>query len=159
MKNIAQYKIIGRGKASWHADAGTVEHGNIGYNGGGTYTTRESSNGGTLEGYAAEAVEGCLVYDAEGADADAFIDHVYKGPMVDVDLPAGCMRKALSDKVESFTGASSIDHVALDVFEELLRQIPGMKFGKVVKGRVVWEDPAANEPVGFDPDNHGSADC
>jgi hypothetical protein len=136
MKNVT-YKVIGRGQASWHADAGMVEHGMV--SGGGQYTTRESSNGGTLEGYAAEAVEGCLVYDAEGADADAFIDHVYKGPMVDVDLPAGCMRKALSDKVESFTGASSIDHVALDVFEGLLRKIPGIKFGRVVKGRVVWE--------------------
>jgi hypothetical protein len=160
MKNIVQYKIIGRGKASWHADAGTVEHGNIGYNGGGTYTTKESSSGGTLAEYAREAVEGCFVYDAEGADDNAFIGHVYNGPMVDVDLRAGCIRRALSNVIEfTFIGEEkphSIDHVSLDVFEGLLRQIPGMKFGKVVKGRVVWEDPAANEPVA---DNHGSADC
>lgn len=127
--NKVQYKIIGRGQASWHADAGTVEHGAI--SGGGEYTTKESSNGGTLEGYAAEAVEGCLVYDASEVDSDLFIRHVYNDPMVDVDLLPGTMR-------ESYFGGR-FSHVAVDVFEGLLRKMPGMKFGRVIKGKVVWE--------------------
>jgi hypothetical protein len=137
MKNVT-YKVIGRGQASWHADAGMVEHGAI--SGGGEYTTRESSKGGTLEGYVAQAVDGCFVYDADEADADAFINHVFKDPLVDVDLPAGCMRKALSNEhIIAEPEVLSIDHVALDIFEATLRRVPGMKFGRVVGGKVVWE--------------------
>jgi len=134
---MKQYKIIGRGKAGWHAEAGIVETGSI--SGGGTYSTKESSSGGTLEHYALEAV-GCLVYDAEGADDNAFIDHVYNGPMVDVCLPAGYYRPLLRESTPALNFIlHSCDHVALDIFEGLLRRVPGMKFGRVVKGKVVWE--------------------
>jgi hypothetical protein len=135
-----RYKIIGRGLAGWHADAGTVETGGI--NGGGTYSTKESSSGGSLENYVSKAVKGCLVYDASEADADIFSNHVYTEPMVDVDLPAGNIRMALSKEAEAFVSGiklRSIDYVSIDIFEKMLRRIPGMKFGKVMKGKVVWE--------------------
>jgi hypothetical protein len=133
---------IGRGFAGWHANKDCC-----------------SSSGGSLEGYIEEAAEGCLVYDAEGTDFNTFAKLVISGPMVKFTLPAGQVerfsdedRAAARRMLPGLSGgfdtvatlAQSItycglDYVALDVYEALLRAVPGMKVGHVVKGKIVWE--------------------
>jgi hypothetical protein len=129
---MSKWKVIGRGKAGWHADAGTVVE---------TYgKCKVSSSGGTLESYLAEAVDGAFVYDADEADDEAFRHHVIAGPMLDVDLPTGYYRSVFEwPKPRNGAKLAGVDCVALDIFEECLREIPHVKFGKVVNGNVVWE--------------------
>jgi len=143
MWNDERYGIIGRGKAGWHAAAHNM-----------------SSSGGTLDGYVAQAAEGALVYDADGADYDAFARLVISGPMVDPGLPAGGVHRfmdresaarmagpggldgafqtlATLAQSESYSG---LDYVACDVYERLLRTIPGVKIGHVRNGLIEWDD-------------------
>src|SRR5262249_41280187 len=135
------YGIIGRGKAGGHAAAHNV-----------------SSSGGTLEGYVARARDGALVYDADGAEYDAFVDLVISGPMVDVDLPAGAVKRFTDGEtaarmVDGLEGAfktlavlaqdarfGGLDYVAVDVYEALLGRVPGVKIGHVRDGVVIWDD-------------------
>lgn len=137
-----RYGIIGRGKAGWHAAAHNV-----------------SSSGGTLAGYLTEAADGALVYDADAADYDTFSDLVISGPMVDPGLPAGAVRRFSDGETSArmagpggLTGAfrtlavaaqspafSGLDYVACDVYETLLRAVPGVKIGHVRAGAVEWE--------------------
>jgi hypothetical protein len=137
------YGVIGRGKAGWHAAAHNV-----------------SSSGGTLDGYLAQAAEGALVYDADGADYDAFSDLVISGPMVDPGLAPGTVRrftdgetaqamcgpgglegafKSLAMAAQSPT-YSGLDSVACDVYATLLATVPGVKIGYVRAGAVVWRE-------------------
>ena len=135
------YSIIGRGKAGWHAAGHNV-----------------SSSGGTLDGYLKDARNGALIYDAHDADTDAFTHLVIAGPMVDPDLPPGGVRRFGDQDAAArmcgpggLTGAfktiatlaqdasySGLDYVACDVYETLLRAVPGMKIGHVHNGTVVW---------------------
>lgn len=142
-KQKDNYKVIGRGKASWHAAAKNL-----------------SSSGGTLETYIDQAIENCLVYDADAADYDLFAKLIIAGPMVDVDLPENTVdRFTCEDRLTAkamlpgFSGGfeklakmaienenfRGLDKVSIDVFERLLRQLPGMKIGRVVRGKVIWE--------------------
>jgi len=141
-----RYGIIGRGKAGWHAAAHNV-----------------SSSGGTLDGYVAQADEGALVYDGDGADYDTFARLVISGPMVDPGLAPGTVKrftdtetaarmadglegafKALAELAQDAT-YGGLDYVAVDVYEGLLRGVPGVKIGHVRAGVVEWED--AVEPL------------
>jgi hypothetical protein len=142
-KQKDNYKVIGRGKAGWHAK-----------------TTNMSSSGGSLETYAEQAAENCLVYDADATDYDLFAKLIIAGPMVDVDLPENTVdRFTCEDRLTAkamlpgFSGGfeklaelaienenfRGLDKVSIDVFERLLRQLPGMKIGRVVRGQVQWE--------------------
>ena len=141
-----QYVLIGRGKNGWHADGM--------YDKDSTF----SSTGGTLDGYISEAPEGCPVYDCEESDYDAFAKLVIGGPMHQAGLPPGTIdsfgkRKALLGMLPglqdgfktlatmALAGLSSLDFVATDVYLQLLRgQVPGVKIGKVVQGKIVWEE-------------------
>ena len=41
----------------------------------------------------------------------------------------------------ALAGLSSLDFVATDVYLQVLReQVPGAKIGKVVQGKIVWEE-------------------
>jgi len=139
------YSLIGRGKAGWFAE-GHSEDGSV--------TT--SASRGTLDGYVKEANEGALVYDAEGADDDEYTHFILRGPIVDTRLAPGMVdtfkeTKALTEMLPglqdgfrtlalaSLAGVSSLDRVSVDVYEKLLRAIPGVKIGKVEGGSVVWE--------------------
>ncbi len=151
------WRIVGRGLAGWHASG--VEEGN-----------RVSSSGGSLEEYVAEAVEGAPVYDAEDADAGAFVHFTMAGPMDDATLPPGkvklfkereklaAMLPALGGGFKTigmmglarepgegkYEGLGSIDSVATDVWIEMLRRhVSGVRFGMVSGGRVEWEDERA----------------
>jgi hypothetical protein len=148
------WRIIGRGLAGWHASG--VEEGN-----------RVSSSGGSLEGYVAEALDGTPIYDAEDADAGAFVHFTMAGPMDDVTLPQGkvklfkeraklaAMLPALGGGFQTigmmglarepgegkYEGLGSIDSVATDVWLQMLRRhVPGVRFGHVDGGRVLWEE-------------------
>ena len=142
-KDKENWLEVGCGHAGWHASKHHC-----------------SSSGGSLEGYLAEAAEGCLVYDAEKADPNAFIKYVVSGPVVGYDLPAGSVdkfslddRKAMSLMSPGLSGGfetiatialdtkyTGLDRVSLDVYEVLLRAVPGMKVGHVKNGKVVWEE-------------------
>lgn len=133
------YKVIGRGKVGWHAKSESC-----------------SSSGGTLATYLKEADEGALVYDAEDAEYSAFVNLTLHGPMVKVSLPAGEI-EGFKDKealarmlpgleggfrtiaLSNMAGVSSLDYVAIDIYEGLLRGVPGMKIGHVRNGSIVWE--------------------
>lgn len=137
----APYKVIGRGKVGWHAQSESC-----------------SSSGGTFDGYVSKAEEGALVYDAEDADYGAFVKMTIAGPMLKLSLAAGQVQKfgelereamvrmapglggsALTIAAMAVCGLTSLDFVALDIYEGLLRNVPGMKVGHVRDGRVVWE--------------------
>jgi len=143
-----KYDIIGQGFAGWHAKAKNC-----------------SSSGGTLAKYLTEAREGALVYDASKSDYNAFCKLVISGPIVRPDLPPGTVKrfgdedaeaarrmlpglsggfeviaaKAIAE-VKSGKKFSSLDEISTDLFESLLREIPGVKIGRVVNGAVEWEN-------------------
>lgn len=150
-----KWAVVGRMKAGWFADGGGDEH------------NRVSSSGGQLEpyqywtgeqcsGYAAEAQEGALVYDAEDADYDEITRVVIRGPMKDCSLapfsvspfdleyPRTVVEIESVDEVtvESLAamGVGSLGTVGLGIYEHLLRQIAGIKFGRIHEGKVVWEN-------------------
>ncbi len=135
---------ISRGFAGWHAE-GLSKDGN-----------RFSSSGGTLEDYLQQAAEGCMVVDAENADYSTYAKHVIAGPMLDVSLDPGSVKRFQDREALAFmlpglggsfktvaslnlSGLSSLDYVGADVYRQLVRQIPGIKLGKVQDGRIDWE--------------------
>jgi hypothetical protein len=137
----SKWKCIGRGFAGWHASAVDC-----------------SSSGGTLEGYLEKAEENALVYDAEESDSEAFINHVMRGPILchrlspdEDDKFTDADRKAAARIMPALGGGfktlaalsqsksySGLDKVGIGIYERLLLQIPGIKIGRVVTGRVVW---------------------
>lgn len=142
-----RWSIIGRGLAGWHASAADE------------YSTR--SSGGDLErlpwytekhrSYLEDAAPGCLVYDARPCEADpvaaeAFIRMVIGGPMVDPSLPPGTYTEPFEypkvPRPVNGTAMRALHSVATDVYESMLRQIPGIRIGHVKGHRVEWE----NEP-------------
>ena len=145
MKSSTVYGIVGRGKAGWHALGMSGPH-------------EVSSSGGTCEGYASDSPDGTLVYDAEEADYSAFVKLVCGGPIVRPNLmPHEVQRFGAADKATLFgmlpalkggfatiaaiaaTDLSSLDYVGVGVYEALLREVPGVRFGRVQSGKVVWE--------------------
>ena len=137
-----EHKLIGRGKSGWHSCG--FDRGN-----------KCSSSGGSLEGYLSEAEDGTPIYDADEADFDAFSELVISGPMEDVSLPPGTISSSGDDATlvrmlpglqDGFAtiaklklaGYTSLDYVATDVYLGMLAKIPGMKIGKVVGHKVVW---------------------
>jgi hypothetical protein len=149
-----RWGVIGRGKNGWHAEGLEVkyEHG----------STKPSSSGGDLDGYLEDAVEGCLVYDADGASYDRFARLVISGPMVDPNLEPGSVskciqgaedREALGRMIPGLGGGfrslalaafkdagfSGLDTVGVDVYAALLRECGGVRVGWVRDGMVCWE--------------------
>lgn len=125
MMKKENYTVIGRGKAGWHAQLKNI-----------------SSSGGSLEKYVSEAMENCLVYDADSVDYDTFWDIVVKGPMVDTSLPEKTVKKFIENETRQVTDQEqfrAFDSVSLDVYETILRQLPGMRIGRVNHGQVTWE--------------------
>ena len=125
MRQKENYVVIGRGKAGWHARVANI-----------------SSSGGSLEKYVSEAADNCLVYDADLVDYDMFWNAVVKGPMVDLSLSQNTVDKFVENiKREPLADENyrSFDKVSVDVFEKLLRQLPGIRLGRVVNKKVVWE--------------------
>jgi len=149
-----KWTLIKRGKGGWCAanDSGCNSSGGMleDY----TYWT-----GQPCKGYLSEAVEGCIVYDAEVADDAAFIQLVVSGPMLKMELgdrvqrfsddpslvqAAAAMRPGLEGAFGTLvdvalSGLSSLDYVGWPVYRKLLEQVGGVRFGKVVRGKVVWE--------------------
>jgi len=125
MRQKENYVVIGRGKAGWHARVANI-----------------SSSGGSLEKYASEAAENCLVYDADLVDYDMFWDIVVNGPMADTNLPEKTVKKFIENETRRVTDQEqyrAFDNVSLDVYETILRQLPGMRIGRVNHGQVTWE--------------------
>jgi hypothetical protein len=152
-KQVKRWAVVGRGFNGWHAQGIDVS------SSGGQLDPYEYWTGEKVAGYLAEAIEGALVYDAEKADPVAFTRHVMGGPMVnpalapnEVDsftkadrdtalrmapaLGGGFKTLAVIAQSEKFTG---LDRVGVGVYEGLLRKVPGVRIGKVVKGKVEWE--------------------
>jgi len=133
-----QWAIIGKGFAGWHAE---------------DTTGKVSSSGGQLEDrYASEAIDGALVYDASNVEYSTYSAFVIRGPMVNPGLPAGMIRKMLDTPrkfepaVDRIGNGIALADVALDVYESFLRQVPGIKFGRIHKGRVLWECSICGRP-------------
>jgi hypothetical protein len=123
--------IIGRGLAGWHSQG--VHEGNS-----------CSSSGGTLEGYLKDARDNTPIYDASDCNEDQFITFVFRGPLIDVRLEPGQIRKLFSGTTMTYqAGGSVIDsssYVAVDVFLDLLHQcVPGVRFGIVRNGKAIWD--------------------
>lgn len=133
-----RYKLIGRGFAGWHATGTSIV-------GGKACRTDSSGGGWELERYLETAEDGALVYDAAHLEADpatyaAYVTHVVKGPMANPELPAGHIQGVISP-AKKWQGEKirSLDTVALDIFERLLRELPGdVKIGRVKDGKVNW---------------------
>jgi hypothetical protein len=152
-KAAKQWAVIGRGFNGWHATGVNVS------SSGGSLDPYTYWTGEKCQGYAGEAIEGALVYDASEAEGAAFIAHVMSGPMVDPGLPpegidrfsqaskdtallmapalgGGYQTLAVLAQSEKFTG---LDRVGVAIFEGLLRKVPGVKIGKVHNGAVAWD--------------------
>ncbi len=119
------WHVIGRGFNGWHATGINVR------SSGGDLMPYTYWTGAACAGYAAEAVEGALVYDAKHLRDDqdaalAFVKHVVTGPMLKPELTED-------------EGQTAFSFVTVKTFESLLRQIPGIKIGRVINGNVVWE--------------------
>lgn len=152
MARHTDWKIIGRGQRGWHADG--MHDGN-----------KVSGSGGTLEGYCQEAEDGTIVYDAMDADVGAFVEWVVRGPMLDCSLPNDTIdrfgdHKTLAHMLPALGGAyqtlgimaltdkandkrlGSFDMLSLDLYVGLFKaSVPGVKWGKVVGGNVMWDTP------------------
>ena len=136
------WTLIGRGWVGWHADGGRS-----------AWSTSRgvSSSGGTLDGYLVEAREGCLLYDASEADEAAFRRLVIVGPMYGPDLaPWGWSSLSVNGELSAMfqpvtvealatLGIRSFSLVGTALYEALLRQVPGIKIGRVEAGEAVWE--------------------
>jgi hypothetical protein len=158
MSDKPQWLIIGRGKNGWHASA-------VNCSGSGGSLEPYLWNGEQRPGYAGEAPDGAVVYDASEAPFEAFVDLVCRGPILKCDR-SGCERfrdhAALarmlgpggleggfqtigqhvlreSPKGYQGTGLSSVDYVGWDVYRPLLERLGGVRFGVVRGGKVVWE--------------------
>lgn len=145
-------KLIGRGLVGWHTS-------NVGKlsSDGQAYASTGSSSGGSLETYLKEAEDETLIYDADQADVGAFAHFVIAGPMVKASLAAGETARFGADKAlenmlpglegsfatvgaMALAGFSSLDYVAPDVYIALLKaKVPGIKTGKVINHRIVWD--------------------
>jgi hypothetical protein len=148
---INQFKMIGRGMAGWHAKSGSC-----------------SSSGGDLDDYLSQAIEGAMLYDARFADELEFTRHVVCGPLVGCDLDPEAVdrfndddRAALASmapglggqfvaiaKLATIPSYGGLDKVGLGIYEKLLRSIPGVRMGKVVGGKAVWERTEEQMKVG-----------
>lgn len=154
---MRQWKVIGKGHSGWHADAGNMS------------SSSYDPGDDRRDAYVAEAAEGCLVYDASEADADAFVRFVLGGPMCKPGLEAPEVfgaedrKRALSmcgpggltggfDTLvyleaaqaaapgRKFSGFGGLDQVPPAVYAALLRKhVPGTKIGHVENGVIVWE--------------------
>lgn len=147
-----KWAIIGRGRAGWHAAAKNVT------SSGGTLEPATYWTGAPIAGYAAEAQEGALVYDARDADEAAFTHFVISGPMVDPGLPPEGVNRfddkdAAARMAPFMAGAfqvlaqaaqlddySGLDYVGIAVYRRLLAQVPGVRFGTIQNGIAVWDD-------------------
>jgi hypothetical protein len=143
----SKWGVIGRGKVGWHA-AGMTEYHSYG-------SSTASSSRGSLDEYLKHAIDGCLVYDAENANYDQFVDLIIKGPLVDPNLAAeehsALDREAAQRILPGLGGAyvpltklalagfTSLDKVGVKVYACLLRNVPGVKVGWVREGKIEWE--------------------
>ena len=117
-----EYHIIGRGLVGWHADGINVRS-----SGGDIEPRTWWTDGHIIPPYQAQAVEGAPVYDAAGADVDAFSKFVISGPMVNPGVP--------DDQ-----GSGALDYVTVATYVRMLRErVPGVRFGAVHNGEIVWE--------------------
>jgi hypothetical protein len=118
-------------------------------------------SGGTLESYLPDAIEGALVYDAVATDYETYAKHIISGPLLSCELgpddidrfsdgdTLARMAPGLSGAFRGIalhamtTGCSSFDKVGIGIYERLLREIPGIRIGRVFtecsEPRVVWE--------------------
>lgn len=143
-----EYTLVGRGKVGWHgsgrwrlSDAPGERWQSCSVSG----MSRDPVVGPLGAEY-----EGAAVYDAMGADEDAFRSFVFKGPIVDASLPAGTIRTFMGPwDGAPFTGdARSFDSVPPDVYIGLLRaKVPGVRFGRIVAGRVEWDTDTRENPA------------
>ena len=132
-----KWAIIGRGQAGWHAvdTTGSV------WSSGGDLNPYTYWTGEKCKGYAQEAIDGCIVYEAGEVPIDQFIDHVYKGPMADPGLDPEQIRAPFGEnrQDDGQTPIGALDFVGLGVYLRLLRALPGIKIGFVRAGAVEWE--------------------
>lgn len=128
---MEKWKLIGIGFCGWHAKK--KDHSGV----------SDYKDLKTLEFFAKEAEEGAVVYDASQANLNAYVDFMFKGPMIDFDLFG--KEYELSDSNMDFSskigGFSGFDFVAPELYLCLMREyVPGVRFGKVINGKVEWED-------------------
>ena len=147
------WHVIGRGKAGWFAQGLNVR------SSGGDLNPYTYWTGEKCGGYVGEAVEGCFAYDAENAPDEVYVEFVLSGPMVDPKLgpeevdsftqkdreTAARMMSGLGGGYKTLAAVAQdekyggLDRVGVGIYERLLRQIPGIKFGRVHNGAIVWE--------------------
>ena len=129
--------LIGRGFAGWHALANDEYHTR---SSGGDLLPYTYWTGEKCPGYAAEALEGCPVYDASGceenqASREAFCKLIISGPIVNAATPDG--------PAGTFDQARALDYISTAEFMRRVSAIPGVKVGRVVNGQPVWEEGRA----------------
>jgi hypothetical protein len=106
------------------------------------------ADGDIRYGYVSGAREGALVVDARATEdneewANAFAHHTYTGPMVKVELPPGTIHRLMDKGPVKYDGGKlgSMDFVSLDIYESLVRALPGgVRIGRVAERKVKWDD-------------------
>jgi hypothetical protein len=136
------WDLVGRGFNGWHAS-----------------TEDDSSVGCSFDVYLAQAKEGALIFDAADADRECFVRFIMRGPMCSPGLLPGTTEKFSENYSESaermlpglsggFEGTVSralndktyrgLDRVSLDIYENLLMTVPGMRVGHKRADKVEW---------------------
>lgn len=153
MAKRKRWYVIGRGFNGWHAEGLDVS------SSGGCLEDYTHWTGQKCKGYVSDAYSGCLVYDASEATFAAFSRLVMSGPMVSPKLglfevsrfsdkdraTAALMAPGLAGTYKALAIAAQdpeyggLDCVGIGIYEKLLRKVPGIRIGKVIKGAVVWE--------------------
>ena len=133
-----KWAIIGKGNSGWHAKARSVR---VSENS--TCASSSSSHDPRdeqLNEYVSEAEENALVYDASQANESAFIKLVVSGPIVNPDLPAGHILQGLEKDSKPYENQKlgGFDWVSVDIYENLLRNVGGVRIGRVINQQVVW---------------------
>lgn len=164
-----KYRIIGKGQSGWHASSCRIDPN--GFVSCKSSLSSYDSSPGELLTIARDAEEGCPVYDASQADSAAFVSWVFSGPMCDVSLPDDACNKFTEDQkrralamcgpgglsggfdtmvehaaAEDPAKLGSLDSVGRGIYlAELRKRVPGVRFGRVQSGAVIWEDGTRTE--------------
>lgn len=156
------WHMIGRGKAGWHA-SGIMDGNKTSSSGGNLLPYMWTPTNEMQDGYAREAIENALVYDADEAPYDEFSKLVIAGPMFEAllgewEYELGILdhvhhilhpsdRYALTIESLKDLGIRSLSYIGVGIYEKLLRNILNVKIGHVHNGECVWEEVHATHTV------------
>lgn len=156
------WHLIGLGKAGWHASGLTDDNIQTTSSGGDLLPYMYIPSNNMQDGYACEAIENALVYDASDCPYDDFTRLVISGPMFNPSLNEWEYEHGILDHtrtllplaerectLESLKALNirSLSYVDVNIYKQLLSNIPNMKLGYIHNGEVTWQQKSSINSV------------